>query len=98
MVVLCQRKSSKDICDKALKRLKFEDLDKDPKLTDPHSQWYEKNLEYALKRLSYYMCYVCKQPYFAGRRECGDGPNVNNDNPNKNYDQKDCVCGKHANL
>ena len=88
----------KDICDKALKRLKFEDLDKDPKLTDPHSQWYGKNLEYALKRLSYYMCYVCKQPYFAGRRECGDGPNVNNDNPNKNYDPKDCVCGKHANL
>ena len=88
----------KDICEKALKRLKFEDLDKDPKLTDKNSPWYGKNLEYALKRLSYYMCYICKMPYFAGRRECGDGPNVDNDNPNKNYDPKDCVCGKHANL
>ena len=88
----------KDICDMALKRLKFEDLDKDPKLTNPQSKWYGKNLEYALNRLSYYMCYSCKKPYFAGRRECGDGPNVNNDNPNQVYDPKDCVCGKCANL
>ena len=51
-----------------------------------------------MKRLSYYMCYVCKKPYFAGRRECGNDPNMNNDDPNKNYDPKDCVCGKDANL
>ena len=87
-----------EICDMSLKRLKFEELDKDPKLTDPNSKWYGQKLEYALKRLSYYMCYICKKPYFAGRRECGDGPNVNNDNPNKVYDPKDCVCGKDANL
>ena len=86
------------ICDMALKRLKFEDLDKDPKLTDPNSKWYGQKLEYALKRLSYYMCYVCKKPYFAGRRECGDGPNVNQEDPNNNYNPKDLVCGKDANL
>ena len=86
------------ICDMALKRLKFEDLDKDPKLTDPKSKWYGQKLEYALKRLSYYMCYVCKKPYFAGRRECGDGPNVNQEDPNNNYNPKDLVCGKDANL
>ena len=88
----------KEICQMALKRLSFEGLDKDPKLTNPKSKWYGQKLEFALKRLSYYMCYVCKKPYFAGRRECGDGPGVNNDNPNKIYDPKDLVCGKDANL
>ena len=82
----------------ALKRLKFEDLDKDPRLSDPNSPWYGKKEEFAMKRLSYYMCYVCKKPYFAGRRECGNDPNMNNDDPNKNFDPKDCVCGKDANL
>ena len=87
-----------EICQMALKRLSFEGLDKDPQLTDPNSKWYGQKLEYALKRLSYYMCYKCKKPYFAGRRECGDGPEVNNDNPNKIYDPKDLICGKDANL
>ncbi|MCQ2818859.1 MAG: hypothetical protein MJ252_16460 [archaeon] len=88
----------KDICEKAEKRLKFEGLDKDPKLTNPSSPWYGKNLEYALKRLSYYMCYKCQQPYFAGRRECGDGPNAGDNNPNRQYDPKDCICGKCCDL
>ena len=82
----------------ALKRLKFEDLDKDPRLTDPNSPWYGKKVEFAMKRLSYYMCYICKKPYFAGRRECGNDPNMVNEDPNKNYDPKDCICGKDANL
>ena len=87
-----------EIVEMSLKRLKFEDLDKDPRLTDPNSPWFNKKVEFALKRLSYYMCYVCKKPYFAGRRECGNDPNMNNDDPNKNYNPKDCVCGKDANL
>ena len=92
------KKLYESIKEMALKRLKFEDLDKDPRLTDPKSPWFGKNVEFAMKRLSYYMCYVCKKPYFAGRRECGNDPNMNNDDPNKNYDPKDCVCGKDANL
>ena len=92
------KKLFEEIKEMSLKRLKFEDLDKDPRLTDPNSPWYGKKVEFALKRLSYYMCYVCKKPYFAGRRECGNDPNMNNDDPNKNYDPKDCVCGKDANL
>jgi len=92
------KKLYESIKEMALKRLKFEDLDKDPRLTDPNSPWFGKNVEFAMKRLSYYMCYVCKKPYFAGRRECGNDPNMNNDDPNKNYDPKDCVCGKDANL
>ena len=88
----------KEIKEMSLKRLKFEDLDKDPRLTDPNSPWFGKKEEFALKRLSYYMCYVCKKPYFAGRRECGNDPNMQNDDPNKKFDPKDCVCGKDANL
>ena len=87
-----------EIVEMSLKRLKFENLDKDPRLTDPNSPWFNKKVEFALKRLSYYMCYICKKPYFAGRRECGNDPNMNNDDPNKNYNPKDCVCGKDANL
>jgi E3 ubiquitin-protein ligase MYCBP2 len=82
----------------ALERLKFEGLDKDKKLTEPNSKWYKNELQYALNRITYYMCYECKEPYFAGLRECGDGPNVNANDPNKEYDPKDCVCGKHANI
>ena len=92
------KKLYEEIKEMSLKRLEFEDLDKDPRLTDPNSPWFGKKVEFALKRLSYYMCYVCKKPYFAGRRECGNDPNMNNDDPNKNYDPKDCVCGKDANL
>ena len=52
----------------ALKRLEYEGLDKDPQLTVCNSKWYNQKLEYALKRLSYYLCYVCKKRYFEGRR------------------------------
>ena len=82
----------------SLKRLTFEELDKDPRLTDPNSPWFMKKVEFALKRLSYYMCYVCKNPYFAGIRECGNDPNMNDDDPNKNYNPKDCICGKEIKL
>lgn len=82
----------------AEKRLGFEGLDKDPRLTDPNSKWYNKKVEFAMNRLCYYMCYLCKNPYFAGRRECGDGPNVNNEDPNNDFDPKDLVCGRHGEM
>ena len=83
----------------ALKRLKFEGMDRDPRLYDPNSPWYQKKEEFAMKHLTYYMCYVCKEPYFAGRMECGNDPNmINNDDPNKTFDPRDCVCGKDSNL
>jgi hypothetical protein len=87
-----------DISKKAIERLKFEGLHKDPRLIDPNSQWYGKDLEFALHKTSYYMCYECNKPYFAGLRECRGGPNDDN-NPNRNdYDPKDLICGAHANI
>lgn len=86
------------ICKMAVERLKFEGLDKDARLTDPYSKWYKNTLQFALNSISYYMCYQCKKPYFAGLRECGDNPLVDNNNPNREYDPKDLICGAHANL
>ena len=87
-----------EIKEMSIKRLKFEGLDKDPRLSDKNSPWYGKNEEFAMKRLSYYMCYICKKPYFAGRKECGNDPGMDNDNPNVIFNEKDCVCGKDANV
>ena len=35
----------------ALERLKFEDLDKEKRLTDKNSKWYNNKLQYALNRI-----------------------------------------------
>jgi E3 ubiquitin-protein ligase MYCBP2 len=48
----------------ALQRAKHEGIDKDKRLKEPP---YSGNLAmYAVARLSYYMCYKCKKPYFGG--------------------------------
>ena len=83
------------ICEMAEKRLSYEGLDKDERLRDPNSPWYKNKIAFAMNRLSYYMCYECNNPYFAGRRECGDGPNNNGDDPNNAYNPKDLICGRH---
>lgn len=97
-MIIDNRNLFNTICKMAIERLKFEGLNKDPKLTDPNSKWYKDELGYALNRISYYLCYECKKPYFAGLRECGEGPVINNNNPNREYDPKDLICGAHANL
>jgi len=81
----------------SLERLKFEGLEKDPLLTDSNSPYYNKPIDFALKKLSYYMCYVCKKPYYAGLRDCRGGPDDDN-NPNSEYESKDLICGAHANI
>jgi E3 ubiquitin-protein ligase MYCBP2 len=88
-----------NICKMMVERAKFEGISKVNNYppNDSKSNWFNKEIEYLLKRLSYYMCYECKKPYFAGLRECGEGPNVDN-NPNREYDPKDLICGAHANI
>lgn len=75
----------------ALQRIKFEGLDKAPRLSDPKDRFYNKLEEYALACLSYYMCFKCKKPYFGGLKSCD---NVNEGN-NK-FEESDLVCGKCA--
>ena len=89
------KKLYEEVKEMSIKRLKLEGLDKDERLTDPNSPWYGKEVEFALNRISYYMCYICKKPYFAGRRECRMGPGMDFDDPNRKFNPKDLVCGKH---
>jgi Ring finger domain len=77
-----------DIKSKSLQRLKFEDLDKDPRLKDPKDKYFQKPLDYALARLSYYQCFKCKLPYFGGLKSC------ENLNEQKEYKPEELVCGK----
>lgn len=45
-----------------------------------------------MARLSYYMCFKCKTPYFGGLKECG-----NNMEADGAFKMEDLVCGKCAN-
>lgn len=44
---------------KALERAKFEELHKHPRVTDPNSRFYGRVEEFAMSKLSYYMCFKC---------------------------------------
>jgi len=82
----------------SLKRLKLEGLDKGPILTDPNSRWYGKEVEYALNRLTFCLCYICKKPYFVARRECRMDPGMDFDDPNRGFRPEDLICSKCRNL
>jgi len=71
---------------KCLERMKYEGIDKDPRLSNKDDPFYGKPLEFAMHKIAYYMCYKCKKPYFAGLVDCGGGPgdNANNGNDNNN--------------
>ena len=55
---------------KAMERAKFEDLHKDPRLKKPGDAFFNDLQGYAMKRLSYYQCYKCNEPYFGGMKDC----------------------------
>ena len=81
-------------------RMKIEGIDKDPRLANPSDPYYGKTLEYAMHKISYYLCSKCKNPYFAGLRDCRGGPgnDDNNQNANQQYEKNDLVCGGCVNL
>eukprot|EP01017_Pseudomicrothorax_dubius_P036172 TRINITY_DN5154_c0_g4_i1.p1 TRINITY_DN5154_c0_g4~~TRINITY_DN5154_c0_g4_i1.p1 ORF type:complete len:386 (+),score=45.62 TRINITY_DN5154_c0_g4_i1:211-1368(+) len=59
-----------DIRKKARERLRFEDMEKDPKIITPGSPWYNRPIDFALATFSYYLCFKCKKPYFGGKKNC----------------------------
>ena len=61
---------------KAAERAKFEGLDKEKRLSDPNDHYYNKPGDFYLYKLSYYMCYKCKTPYYGGMRDCAGGENA----------------------
>lgn len=65
----------RDVSAKALARLKIEQMEKDDKLTNPASQFYQKPLQYALNSFAFYNCFkvrrsdrVCACVRFASAR------------------------------
>lgn len=60
----------KTLEEKARERLKRENLEKDARLVDPASRFYQKPVEYATAIFAYYRCFKCNKPYFGGRRDC----------------------------
>ncbi len=74
----------------ALKRLKFENLEKAPEIIKPGAQFHLNPLGYAMHRFAYYPCFKCKQPYFGGMRACGAPAAVGADG---SFDPKELVCG-----
>lgn len=57
---------------KAIERAKVEGIDKDKELSDPTNEYYNDLTKYSLKRMSFYNCFTCNNPYFGGMRACGD--------------------------
>ena len=56
-----------------------------------NSPWCGKDIEFAMKYFSYYICFVCKKPYFAGKKYC------HNDSKD-NYNPEEYLCDIHSNL
>lgn len=74
------------IKDMSLKRLKFEDRNKDKRLSDPSDPYFKQPTKYAMSIYSYYMCFKCKKPYFGGQKKCGQEQNKDD------FDEKQLVC------
>lgn len=79
----------KEILTKAVERMKYEGLDKDPRLKDPKFELYGKHDEFAMRTLCFYMCFKCKKPYFGGLKDCRRGM----DEGGQEFKEQDLVCG-----
>lgn len=53
-------------------RLKFEECEKDDKLVNKDSPYFNKPSEYAMAIYAYFLCFKCKNPYFGGRKNCAE--------------------------
>ena len=76
----------------ALERMKHEGVDKDPRIGDKTSEYYNDPLKFALFKLSYYSCFKCKKPYFAGMRECRGNEGE------RDHDPSELLCGGCVNI
>jgi E3 ubiquitin-protein ligase MYCBP2 len=55
---------------KAMERLRFEGLDRDPQVKSPSGRFYQNAAGFALQHYAFYQCFQCKNPYFGGARVC----------------------------
>ena len=78
---------------KALLRIKFEDLDKDPRLKDPNDDFYNNLQAWAMFKLAYYQCFKCKEAYFGGQKDC-----IRAQQEQQEFKPEELVCSKCAAL
>eukprot|EP00008_Paramoeba_atlantica_P014012 CAMPEP_0201478736 /NCGR_PEP_ID=MMETSP0151_2-20130828/3510_1 /ASSEMBLY_ACC=CAM_ASM_000257 /TAXON_ID=200890 /ORGANISM="Paramoeba atlantica, Strain 621/1 / CCAP 1560/9" /LENGTH=1139 /DNA_ID=CAMNT_0047859915 /DNA_START=83 /DNA_END=3502 /DNA_ORIENTATION=- len=72
----------KAVDDLALRHLKLEGLDKDPKITTPGSEYYNKPLEFAYKTYDFFICANCSGAMYGGHHICAaEGENDVGGNP-----------------
>lgn len=77
---------------KCMERAKFEELHKHDRVCkNKDDRFYGKLQEYAMAKLSYYMCFKCQNPYFGGMKDC-DAANQDY----ANFKKEELVCGKCA--
>ena len=55
---------------KAVARLAIEKMEKDPKLIDPESRYFNQPARYAMDCFAFYTCFKCNKFFFGGRRDC----------------------------
>ncbi|GAM23810.1 hypothetical protein SAMD00019534_069850 [Acytostelium subglobosum LB1] len=72
---------------KASQRLIFEGLNKTKELECKSSKWYRNPEGYAMHHYSYYMCFKCRNPYFAGQVRCEQDQAYDDFNP------EELICG-----
>ena len=84
--------------EKAVARSKLEGLDKHDRFAKEGGDYYGKPLEkFVMDRMSYYMCFKCKEPYFGGMKDCGQGGQPQQEGGGE-FAKEDLVCGKCAAL
>ena len=82
-----------DVKAKANQRMVFEGIEEKSRITNPKDRYSNKPEEFALAKLSYYMCFKCNSPYFGGLKSC-----ENDNEAHNNYKPSELICGKCAAL
>ena len=67
------RRIEDDVLKKVVERAKYEGIDKNPRLNDPNDRFFNNLRDFSIYKLSYYMCFKCKSPYFGGMKDCEAG-------------------------
>ncbi len=73
--------------DMAVARLAFEGMEGDPAIALPGGRFFRDPRAFAMHHFSFFQCFECQAPYFAGAHACA--PAVDGDEVNR----RDLVCG-----
>jgi len=70
---------------KALMRLKYENKDKVPEITEAGGEWFGDAEGYAEQKFAYYLCFKCGKPYYGGEVACAAA--------GASFDPSEFICG-----